>query len=224
MQQYYPTLLQIILQKLEKSNSDIFKMRFTRLYHLVSAKIDEGLGADFFMGLLDSIQDGLAPEIVFVRLNSSAYKLHRIFVPIYLKIILPTTPTLARPLDRKIAVISLTKTLTKSRAFAERYAKGWGYTCNRLLELLINPPVIANAGTNIADDHDVDDMSFGVGFTELVTIRRPPMDYFPGVQVGKEWVGQELNAANTQSNGQIANFVQTRLEESSQDALKNYMQ
>ena len=121
-------------------------------------------------------------------------------------------------------MISLTKTLTKSRAFAETYKKGWGYTCDRLLELLINPPVIPAHSSAIVDDHDVDDMGFGVGFTELVAIRKPAQDYFPNVQVGKEWVGQELTTANTQSNGQVASFIQERLAPESQQALMAYMQ
>ena len=147
-----------------------------------------------------------------------------IYVPMYLTIILPTTPTLARPLDRKTAVISFTKTLTKSQAFANTYKKGWGLTCNRLLELLLNPPVIPSNSANVADDYDVDDMGFGVGFTELVTIRKPSTDYFPDVVVGKEWVGQELSTADAQSNGAIASFVRERLTEDSQKALMGYMQ
>ena len=67
-------------------------------------------------------------------------------------------------------------------------------------------------------------MGFGVGFTELVTIRRPPTDYFPDVVVGKQWVGQELSTANAQSNGVIAGFVRERLTADSQKALMAYMQ
>lgn len=44
-----------------------------------------------------------------------------VFKPVYLTVILPDTQKLARPLDRKIAVISFTKTLTDSQAFVERY-------------------------------------------------------------------------------------------------------
>ena len=58
MQPYYTPLMQLILQKLDNTKSDIFKSRFTRFYHLVSAKADEGLGADFFISLLDNVQSG----------------------------------------------------------------------------------------------------------------------------------------------------------------------
>jgi exportin-2 (importin alpha re-exporter) len=141
----------------------------------------------------------------------------------YLTIVLPETPKLTRNLDRKVAIISLTKTLTKSKAFAETYPKGWAFSCNHLLDLLINPPKI-DGKEAMAHEHDVEDMSFGVGYTELVSIRRPAIDYFPGIQVGKEWVGQEFTAANNQTNGQIGRYIQERLEPSSQSALMNYMQ
>ena len=160
---------------------------------------------------------------IYLCLSLSVTNDCRIYVPLYLKIILPGTPTLTRSIDRKTAVISLTKTLTNSKAFAETYAKGWSHTCNRLLELLINPPKI-DSKDDVVHEHDVEDMSFGVGYTELVTIRPPPLDYFPNVHVGKEWVGQELSTANHQTNGQISQFIQQRLEPQSQTALMNYMQ
>ena len=198
--------MQLVLEKLDKSKSDAVKLRFVKFYHLISAKVDEGLGADLFIRICQTLSP--QPDL---------------YVPLYLKIILPETPKLTRNVDRKLAVISLTKTLTKSSAFAERYARGWGFTCNRLLELLINPPTIDGKDTAV-HEHDVEDMSFGVGYTELVTIRRPPLDYFPDVQIGKTWVGQELTSANTRNNGQIGQFIQQRLDANSQNSLMGYMQ
>ena len=73
--------------------------------HLVSSRDQSGLGADFFIKNSDAVQDG-------------------VYVPVYLTIILPTTQQLARPLDRKLVVVSLTKTLADSQAFAVKYQKG----------------------------------------------------------------------------------------------------
>ncbi len=73
------------------------------------------MGVDFFIAQCDTVQEG-------------------IFAPIYLTIILPVTEQLARPLDRKLAVVSFTKSLTDSEKFAVRYGnKGWGKTCEALL-------------------------------------------------------------------------------------------
>ena len=116
-----------------------------------------------------------------------------------------------RPLDRKTAVISLTKTLADSSAFAERYKKGWAYTCQALLKLLENPPEPAAQDDAIAEQ-DPDDMSFGVGFTQITTIKRQAKDHWPEIRDVKSWVGQYLREANARSNGSIASFAQERLE------------
>ena len=142
---------------------------------------------------------------------------------LYLKVILPGTPKLTRPLDRKIAIVSLTRTLTKSTAFARTYVKGWGYTCDRLLELLINPPVVAPADDVIAEN-DVDDSAFGIGFTQLVTIRKTGYDQWPDISNVKGFVAEELKAADSQYNGRISQFIQERLAPESRQALLAYMQ
>ena len=145
------------------------------------------------------------------------------YTPLYLSIILPETKKLARPLDRKTAVISLTKTLIGSKAFAERYVKGWGFTCEALLQLLENPPLPSTIDDLIID-HDVDDMSFGVGFTQLNTIKKPPRDFWPEVTDVKRWVSSELKTADVRQMGKISSFAQARLSPEAQQALAPYMQ
>ena len=127
-----------------------------------------------------------------------------------MNIILPDTQKVLRPLDRKIAVISLTKTLTNSAAFAERYKKGWAYTCEALLKLLENPPILATTDDVILEQ-DPDDMSFGVGFTQLTTIKKPVRDQWPEITDVKKWVGEYLRAADVRLKGKISDFAQERL-------------
>ena len=133
-----------------------------------------------------------------------------VFVPIYLSIILPDTQKILKPLDRKLAVISLTKTLADSKAFAERYKKGWVFTCQALLKILENPPEPTSTEEVIAEQ-DPDDMSFGVGFTQITTIKRPPKDQWPEITNVQNWVGEYLRAANTRSGGKVAMCAQERL-------------
>ena len=140
-----------------------------------------------------------------------------------MNIILPDTAKLARPVDRKTAVISLTKTLANSTAFAERYKKGWGLTCEALLRLLENPPV-PSATDDVIMEHDVDDTSFGVGFTQLTTVRPTVRDPWPEVTDIKRWVGEYLRAADGRHNGRVITFVQERLSPEVRDALVSYMQ
>ena len=131
-------------------------------------------------------------------------------MPLYLNIILPDTQKLLRPLDRKTAVTSLTKTLTNSTAFAEKYKKGWAYTCEALLKLLENPP-IPPVADDVITEQDPDDMSFGIGFTQLTTIKRPAKDQWPEITDVKKWASDYLKAANRRQGGKITGFAQERL-------------
>ncbi|KAI4282163.1 MAG: hypothetical protein L6R38_003143 [Xanthoria sp. 2 TBL-2021] len=202
---YFVAILQLLFTRLQNSKTEAFSARFVRFYHFISSRIDSGLGADWFINHANQVQEGL-------------------YVQLYLTIILPDTQKLARPLDRKIAVISLCKTLTDSVSFADKYKKGWGYTCETLLKLLENPPTIASTDDTIADQ-DVDDMSFGVGFTQLQTIKRPARDFWPEVMDVKSWVGQELQSTNAKQGGKIKSFAEERLVQSPQalQVLSTYM-
>ncbi|KUJ11751.1 Cse1-domain-containing protein [Mollisia scopiformis] len=203
IQQYFPTILTIIFTRLNSNPPEKFKHRFVRFYHLISSRDQSGLGTDFFIQNSDTVQDG-------------------VYVPIYLTIILPTTQQLARPLDRKLAVFSLTKTLTDSQAFANKYAKGWGKTCDALLKLLENPPVPVSSD-DIGAEVDVDDIGFGVGFTPLNTCKKIARDEWPEVTDVKSWVASYLKSADARRDGAIGGYANTRLEPEAQAVLISYM-
>ncbi|KAF1990883.1 Cse1-domain-containing protein [Aulographum hederae CBS 113979] len=205
MKQYFVPMLQIILTRLSNSKTENFTLRFVRFYHFVSARVEEGYGTDFFITVADQVQND-------------------VFRPLYPSIILPETQKLARPTDRKTAVVSLTKSLTSATAFVERYKKGWAFTCEALLKLLINPPTLTREGDDAIAEQDVDDLSFGVGFTQLNTIKRPPKDPFPEIGDVKAWVGQYLTEADRKENGRIVAFVNERLSPEAKQTLVAYMQ
>lgn len=191
---YFPEILRIIYGRLDSPTvTEPFKIRFTRFYHLVSALYDphRGYGADYFIAASDSVQDGL-------------------FVPLYLKIILPLTQQLARPLHRKCAAISLTKTLTHSEKFAVKYIKGWAYTCEALIKLLELAPLPV-VDDSIVVEQDVDDLSFGVGFTPLNACKPQPRDVWPEVTDIKAWVGTFYADADRARQGELKNFAMERL-------------
>ena len=168
--------------------------------------METGFGADYFIQHSETLQAG-------------------VFTPIYLNIILQTTGQFARPVDRKLGVISYTKTICDSTAFAQRYQKGWGFTCNYLLDLLKNPPQVASgAGDDVVNEADVDDVGFGLGFTPLNTCKRGPRDDFPDVANVQQWVRDFLTSANKRHNGTIASFINTRLSDDSKQALVPYLQ
>ncbi len=119
-----------------------------------------------------------------------------------------------------MAVISFTKTLASSEAFALRYKKGWAFTCEALLNLLGQPPLPATKD-DIIIENDVEDMAFGVGFTQLNTVRVAQRDPWPEVGPAfNVWVGSYLKEADQKRGGRIAGFSRERLGPEVQASLK----
>lgn len=207
LDKYFPDILTLTLTKLQNAASDSYKQRFTRFYHVVSARVEHQLGADFFIKHVEGLQAKLFPTI-------------------YQQTILKSTGQFARPVDRKIGVISYTKTLCDSRAFAEQYGtKGWGWTANHLLDLLQNPPQVGDGvGDDFVTEADVDDIGFGVGFTALNTCKRGARDEFPEILDVQVWVSEYMKKSNAASGGMIVKFVQQRLEAPVQAVLAPYLQ
>ncbi|KAL4759970.1 putative chromosome segregation protein Cse1 [Aspergillus foveolatus] len=204
LEPFFKDIMQIILTRLQNHKTESLTLRFVRFYHFMCANDAKGYSADFVIQVIDKVQEGL-------------------YVQLYLNIILPESQKLARPLDRKTAVISFTKTLANSEAFAVKYKKGWGFTCEALLKLLELPPLPASKDDIIAE-HDVEDMAFGVGFTALVTIRPQARDPWPDTGADlKLWVGKYLKEADQRHGGKISGFVQERLGEQAKAMLSSYI-
>lgn len=203
---YWPQIFTLLLTRLSNSRTESFALRFCRLYHLMSARLEQGLGADAVKGIVDTIQAGL-------------------FRQIYPSVILADTPKLVRPLDRKTAVVSFTKTLGDSEAFATEFAVGWGRTCESLLNLMVNPPVPPKGDDLVLPvEGDVDELSFGVGFTPLNTCKRTPRDPFADIADLKSWMGTYLGQADARHGGRVQKFIVERLSEQTKAALLAYMQ
>ncbi|OTA92295.1 hypothetical protein M434DRAFT_396540 [Hypoxylon sp. CO27-5] len=205
LEPYFKEILSLLFIKLQGAPSESFKMRFVRFYHLVSARVEAGLGADFFVSQVDLVQNNL-------------------FVQIYLSIVLPVSDTLARPVDRKLAVISFAKSMGDSAAFAQRYQKGWRYTCEAMLKLLLNPPkVTSGVGDDVVNEADVDDIGFGLGFTALNTCKKSAWDVYPEIQDIKIWVRQYLTDANARHNGAVVKYIMERLTDQGKQAMAMYV-
>ncbi|KAG4220149.1 hypothetical protein PC116_g31372, partial [Phytophthora cactorum] len=168
-------------------------------------RVEAGLGTDFFISQVDLIQNNL-------------------FTQIYLSIILPSSELLVRPVDRKLAVISFAKSMGDSAAFAQRYLKGWRFTCEAMLKLLLNPPkVTSGVGDDVVNEADVDDIGFGLGFTALNTCKKAARDDYPEIQDITVWVRQYLTDANARHNGAIAQYLQERLTDEGKQAMAIYV-
>ena len=204
LEPYWISIMQIMLMRLQNSETQTFKNRFVRFFHVASARDHQGYGTDFYIAVTDKVQQD-------------------VFRALYLNVILPTTASFVRPADRKIAVISLTKLCADSEAFVTRYPKGWPHSCNALLKQLEEPPVPLNNDDAIMD-HDVEDAAFGVGFTMLQTIKKPDSDPFSDIQDLRKWVGQYLKQADARHGGRIGRSVNETLGSDAKKVLNAYMQ
>lgn len=202
---YWTSLFQVLFTRLQSAKTPGFVFRFIEFYHFMASRDTwAGVnGTDYYIKICDGVQSG------------------DVFKGLYLTIILPESQKIARPLDKKVACVSFTKLLADSEAFVTRYPKGWGLSCTALLKLLENPPLPQTADDAIAD-HDVDDMGFGVGFTQLQTIKKPVKDPFPEVGDLRLWVGKYLQDADRRHTGRIAQAVQG-LDAQSRQVLVTYM-
>ncbi|KAF5710432.1 importin-alpha export receptor [Fusarium mundagurra] len=202
---YFGTILRLLYTKLQGTPAESLTLRFVRFYHLVSARLEAGYGADYFIQQSNSVEDG-------------------VFTKVYPAFVLAETEKLARPVDRKVAVVSLTKTLCDSSAFAQQFAKGWANSCRKLLSLLVNPPTVAaGAGDEVVAEADVDDIGFGMSFTALNTCRALAKDDFPEVLDVTKWVKEYMASANQRHGGAIERFVSERLSPEEQEAIAKYI-
>ena len=71
---------------------------------------------------------------------------------------------------------------------------------------------------------DVEDLSFGVGFTQLNVCKKIPKDDWPEVTDVKTWVGGYLKAADVRHDGAIGGYVNERLNPEAKAVLSSYMQ
>ena len=181
-------------------------LRFVRFFHAVSAQLEAGYGPDYFFEQSEAVQEG-------------------IFQQIYPVFVLAETTKLARPVDRKLAVVSLTKTVCDSKVFADRFQKGWANTCRVLMDLLSSPPTVASGfGDEMIAEADVDDIGFGLTFTALNTCAPTVADEHRDVVDVVAWVRAYMADANQRHGGAIAGFIETRLPADQRDAVAKYLQ
>jgi exportin-2 (importin alpha re-exporter) len=171
----------------------------------VSARLEAGYGADYFIKQSNLVDAG-------------------VFTQVYPGFVLAETEKLARPVDRKVAVVSLTKTLCDSQSFAQQFQKGWANSCRKLLSLLVNPPTVgAGAGDDVVAEADVDDIGFGMSFTALNTCKVAARDDFPEILDVTKWVKEYMVSANQRHGGAVERFIGERLSPEEQQAIAQYI-
>lgn len=58
LEQYFVSVMSIILTRLQNRKTEGLSLRFVRFYHFISAHDDKGYSADFFIQVVDKVQEG----------------------------------------------------------------------------------------------------------------------------------------------------------------------
>jgi exportin-2 (importin alpha re-exporter) len=69
LEPYFPSIMQIILTRLQNSKTETLTLRFVRLFHFISAHDDKGYSADFVIQVIDKVQAEYAPQPLGQRAN-----------------------------------------------------------------------------------------------------------------------------------------------------------
>ncbi|KAI5849541.1 Cse1-domain-containing protein [Morchella snyderi] len=198
----------ILLTRLNGSKTEALSQKFVRLFYFLASRDAEGCGPDFVVKAIDTVQDG-------------------IFGQLYQAVVLPDTQKLQRPVDRKIAVVGLTKFVAFSSELENRYHKTWPSTIMALLKLLEMPPLPVQEGENAAElvDADIDDLNFGSTYTRLNTCKTRAVDMFPQVTGDlKKWCGARIREGSAAKGGKVEEWIKAELPEEAKNMLRNYMQ
>ncbi|EPS41095.1 hypothetical protein H072_5033 [Dactylellina haptotyla CBS 200.50] len=178
LQPHIGQVFNIIMTRLSGSCTELLTVRFTKFFHILSARVEQGMGPDWAIAAIDSVQT-------------------KIFGELYKAFIIPSTQKLVKYIDRKYAVVGLTRVVTASTSLAapgSAYSPMWRGSVTALLKLLEVPPVLAGEGAayDQTAEADLDDVSFSVSFVTLNTARKEVSDPYPDVVDARKWVGGEV--------------------------------
>ena len=84
-------------------------------------------------------------------------------------------------------------------------------------------PPASTGNDEIIMDHDTDDMAFGVGFTQLQTIRKVVRDEWAEVRDVKQWAREWLKSEDQRMGGVIGRTAQERLEGAVREGFRMYL-
>ncbi|KAF3132818.1 importin-alpha export receptor [Orbilia oligospora] len=196
---YVGQVFNLIMIRLTGSRTGVLTSRFTKFFYTLASRAENGMGPDWAINAVDSVQA-------------------KVFGELYKAFIIPETQKLTKFLDRKTAVVGLTKIVTSSRIanVGGDYSNMWLGSIDALLKLLEVPPTPAEGGSGYdqATEVDLDDVSFSVSFATLNTARKPITDPFPQIVDVRKWVGGEVkkSQAYQQRNSQLGPDVRAVLD------------
>lgn len=202
---YMKQISVLLLQRLKNSKTERYVKKLIVFLSLLTFRY----GGDFMIQFIDEVQDG-------------------IFQQIWATFVIPTVPTIANLLDRKITIVGICKLICESSIFTNKYGQA---LLSATLDTTVKNIISDNIGHINADYVDLDNMeeisTFGSSFSKLASIGEKPNDPIPELdftQGFKNYIAADLKKFLSSNNPSVdTNTIISQLSEESKNALKQIM-
>ncbi|KAK5779823.1 importin-alpha export receptor PWA37_001820 [Arxiozyma heterogenica] len=202
---YMKQIATLLLQRLKTSKTERYVKRLIVFLNLLTLKY----GGDFMIQFIDEVQDS-------------------VFQQIWTTFVIPTIPTVANLLDRKITIVGICKLICESPIFINKYG------ANLLvptLDIIIKNIISDNLGHLNTEYIDLDNMeeisTFGSSFSKLASVSEKPRDPIPEIDLTqgfKNYIANNIKKFFNSNNSNIdTNTIISQLSTESQSALNQIM-
>ena len=202
---YMKQIAVLLLQRLKTSKTERYVKRLVVFLNLLTLKY----GGDFMIQFIDEVQDS-------------------VFQQIWTAFVIPTIPTVANLLDRKITIVGICKLICENSLFINKYG------ANLLvptLDVTIKSIISDNLGHLNTEYIDLDNMeeisTFGSSFSKLASVSEKPYDPIPEIDLSqgfKNYIANDIKKFFNANNSNIdTNTIISRLSNESQSALNQIM-
>ncbi|SMN18045.1 similar to Saccharomyces cerevisiae YGL238W CSE1 Nuclear envelope protein that mediates the nuclear export of importin alpha (Srp1p) [Maudiozyma saulgeensis] len=200
---YLKQIAVLLLQRLQTSKTERYVKKLVVFLGLISWKMN----GDFVVQFIDEVQDG-------------------IFSQIWNSFIIPTLPTLGNLLDRKISLLGVTKIVTESSLFANKYPQLVAPTFETLIKTLVSEDV-ANFKSDFVDLDNMEEIvTFGSSFSKLGVVSEKAVDPLPEVDLTnglKLYISQLLSKYVTNQGANFSNSILPNLTNETQTKLNQLL-
>lgn len=184
LQPHLKDIAVVLLMRLQGSRTDKFVTRFAYFVVYLAASAPS---PSFPIEFIDHAEKG-------------------VFGTIWSQFLVKSIPSIQGVLQRKTAAIGCTKMLTGAPEFVGgAYSSLWPVTLEKLVDLLKSE--ISATTEEVTPEVDLDSLSFGSSFNKLVTCTPKATDPLPEIGDAKQFFVQQLQAANSQTNGQVNQLI-----------------
>ena len=192
---YLKQIAVLLLQRLQNSKTERYVKKLVVFLGLISWR----LNGDFVVQFIDEVQEGIFPQI-------------------WTSFIIPTIPTLGNLLDRKTALLGVTKMVTESPLFFNKYPQLVAPTFETLIQTLTSEDV-ANFKSDFVDLDNMEEIiTFGSSYSKLAVVGEKPVDPLPEVDLTNNLKSYIAQLLGKYVNSQGTAFSSTILPNLSNDA------